>query len=86
MMPLQKRLNVIPKASPLRKLNPIVDADGLLRVGGRIPLADIPWEEKHPIIVPKKHHIAILIVRHYHENVAHQGRHLTEGAVRSAVL
>lgn len=78
--------DVISKSSPLRKLNPIVDADGLLRVGGYIPLADIPWEEKHLIIVPKKHHVATLLVRHYHEQVAHQGRHLTEGAVRSAGL
>ncbi|XP_076832060.1 uncharacterized protein LOC143477359 [Brachyhypopomus gauderio] len=80
------RGDVLPKSSPLRKLNPVVDADGLLRLGGRISLADIPWEEKHPIIVPKKHHIATLLVRHYHEQVAHQGRHLTEGAVRSAGL
>ncbi|KAI4892094.1 hypothetical protein NFI96_003231 [Prochilodus magdalenae] len=85
-MCLQRSVNVIPKSSPLRKLNPFVDADGLLRVGGRITLADIPLEEKHPIIVPKKHHIATLLVRHYHEQVAHQGRHLTEGAVRSAGL
>ncbi|KAK0140804.1 hypothetical protein N1851_022207 [Merluccius polli] len=80
------RGEVVPKSSPLRKLNPIVDADGLLRVGGRIPLADVPWEEKHPIILPKKHHVATLLERHYHEKVAHQGRHLTEGAVRSAGL
>ena len=80
------RSEVVPKSSPLRKLNPIVDKDGLLRVGGRIPLADIPWEEKHPIIVPRKHHVATLLVRHYHAKVAHQGRHLTEGAVRSAGL
>ncbi|XP_076144361.1 uncharacterized protein LOC143126351 [Alosa pseudoharengus] len=76
----------VSKSSPLRKLSPIVDTDGLLRVGGRITLAGVPWEEKHPIIVPKKHHIATLLVRHYHEQVAHQGRHLTEGAVRSAGL
>ncbi|XP_056093862.1 uncharacterized protein LOC130072671 [Rhinichthys klamathensis goyatoka] len=80
------RGEVVPKSSSLRKLNPIVDKDGLLRVGGRIPLADIPWEEKHPIIVPRKHHVATLLVRHYHAKVAHQGRHLTEGAVRSAGL
>ncbi|KAI4903063.1 hypothetical protein NFI96_009859 [Prochilodus magdalenae] len=52
------RGDVIPKSSPLRKLNPFVDADGLLRVGGRISLVDIPWEEKDPIIVPKKHHLS----------------------------
>ncbi|KAI4900718.1 hypothetical protein NFI96_009188 [Prochilodus magdalenae] len=47
------RGDVIPKSSPLRKLNPFVDADGLLRVGGRISLADIPWEEKHPPLSPR---------------------------------
>lgn len=80
------RGEVVPKSSPLRNLNQFVDTDGLLRVGGCIPLADLPWEEKHPIIVPKKHHVATLLVRHYHEKVAHQGRRLTEGAVRSAGL
>ncbi|CAG5950439.1 unnamed protein product [Menidia menidia] len=28
------------------------------------------WEEKHQINIPKKHHIASLLVRHYHEQVA----------------
>lgn len=76
----------VPKSSSLRKLSPFVDADGVLRVGGRMPSSDEPWEEKHPIIVPGKHHISTLLVRHYHEQVAHQGRHLTEGALRSAGL
>nr|XP_034311351.1 uncharacterized protein LOC117684215 [Crassostrea gigas] len=31
-----------------------------------------------------RHHIAILIVRHYHEQIKHQGRHITEGSIRSA--
>ena len=44
------------------------------------------WEEKHPVILPKNHNVSTLLVRHYHEQVAHQGRHLTEGAVRSAGL
>lgn len=36
------------------------------------------------MIIPKAHHIATLIVRHYHKEVIHQGRHFTEGAVCSA--
>lgn len=77
----------VPKVSSLQKLNPIIAEDGLLRIGGRIAAAaDLSWEEKHPIIIPKNHHIATLLVRHYHEQVAHQGRHFTEGAVRSAGL
>jgi hypothetical protein len=36
-----------------------------------------------PIVIPK-HHVSHLIVRHYHEKVHHQGRSITEGAVRNA--
>lgn len=73
-----------PEQSTLKKLNPIVDEDGLLRVGGRLSCADLSKEEKHPLIIPHTHHIATLLVRHFHEQVAHQGRHITEGAIRSA--
>ena len=41
-------------------------------------------EEKHPLLIPRRHHIATLLVRFYHEQVVHQGRHITEGAVRAA--
>ncbi|KAL4009046.1 hypothetical protein ACER0C_002898 [Sarotherodon galilaeus] len=68
----------------LKKLNPVVDKDSLLRVGGRLSAADLTENEKHPLIIPSTSHIAMLIVTHYHEQVAHQGRHITEGAIRGA--
>ncbi|XP_037387155.1 uncharacterized protein LOC119261637 isoform X1 [Pygocentrus nattereri] len=71
--------------SPLGKLDPFVDG-GLLRVGGRLRAADLLDAEKHPLIIPGNHHVAILLVRHYHNQVAHQGRQFTEGALRSAGL
>ncbi|KAJ8381227.1 hypothetical protein SKAU_G00020050 [Synaphobranchus kaupii] len=75
----------LPKQSPLKKLNPVTDEDGLLRVGGRISAApDLSREEKHPLIIPRTEHIATLLVRFYHEQAVHQGRHITEGAVRAA--
>ena len=74
----------LPNSSPLVTLNPIIDPDGILRVGGRLKDATISTNEKNPIIIPKGHHIATLLARHYHEVVKHQGRHLTEGAVRMA--
>lgn len=77
---------LVSKRSPLRKLDPFLDSDGVLRVGGRTSLSAISWEEKHPIIIPKSNHIATLLVRYYHEQVVHQGRHFTEGAIRSAGL
>ncbi|XP_057699895.1 uncharacterized protein LOC130920590 [Corythoichthys intestinalis] len=74
----------IAKTSPLWNLNSFIDSEGLLRVGGRTSLANLPYDEKHPLILPKRHHVSTLLVRYYHQDVAHQGRHLTEGALRSA--
>lgn len=72
------------KDSRLLTLSPALGADGLLRIKGRLKNADLETREKAPIIVPGKHHIATLLVRHYHEALHHQGRHFTEGAIRSA--
>ncbi|VDI23532.1 Hypothetical predicted protein [Mytilus galloprovincialis] len=64
-------------------LDPFIDENGLLRAGGRLSNANIFPNELKPLIIAK-HHIATLLKRHFHEKVAHQGRHLTEGALRSA--
>ncbi len=74
----------IPKSSPLFTLNPLIDENGLIRIGGRMSRVITGFDESNPIIIPRQHHIAILIVRHYHEQSQHQGRHFTEGAIRMA--
>ncbi len=74
----------IPPSSSLWKLHPILDQNLLLRVGGRIEQPGLSMNEVHPIIVSGQHHLATLFVSHYHEAVKHQGRHLTEGAIRMA--
>lgn len=63
------------------KLSPFLDQDGPLRVGGRTSSSDMSFDDKHPVIIPKTH-TATLLVKHYHDQVAHQGRHFTEGALR----
>ena len=73
----------LPSTSPLRKLSPTVDAEGLLRVGGRLEHADMKSEERHPLILPSSHHATTLIVHHHHAKVQHQGRHFTLGTIRS---
>lgn len=35
-------------------------------------------------ILPAKHHVSTLIVRKFHADVKHQGRHLAEGRIRSS--
>ena len=68
----------------LRKLNPFIDADGNIRVGGRLNKSEVPYVEKHPLILPKKSHITMLLIRRIHSENKHQGRHITSGAIRTA--
>ena len=77
-----KKGEALPKDSPLKALDPFIDADGLLRVGGCIREAELQPDEKSPLIIPGKHHIATLLVRHHHQKMQHQGRLFAEGALR----
>lgn len=74
----------IPKDNSLPTLNPVIGEDGLLRVRGSISQANTGHDEKNLIIIPGCHHLAVLIVRCYHEHGQHQGQHLMEDAVRMA--
>ena len=42
--------------SQLASLTPFIHND-IIRVGGRLRRADIPLDSKHPIILPKRHHL-----------------------------
>ena len=67
----------VKKSSKLGNLRPVL-VDGVLRVGGRLQKAVVlSWDEKHLMVLPKRHHVSQLIVRHYHESAAHSGREQT---------
>ena len=72
------------KKSRLYGLDPFIDDDGVLRVGGRLRRSSLDSIEKHPAILPKDHHVSELLIRHYHQTVHHQGRQITHVAVRQA--
>lgn len=55
-----------------------------MRVSGRLRRSDLNFDEKHPILLPKGHHLSTLLIRHHHEKFRHQGRQITHGAVRQA--
>lgn len=44
----------IPEKSKLESLNPTLDKEGLLRLGGRIGRSELNYEMKHPVIVTIK--------------------------------
>jgi hypothetical protein len=64
----------IKKSSSLKSLNPYVDSQGVLCVGGR--LSESKSCEKNPIIIPGSHVIAKVVAREFH-NEAHLGTEWT---------
>ena len=60
-------------SSRLIKLKPIMKEDGVMRVGGRIPMAPTTADAKNPMILPKDHHITTILIRHVHEVNGHCG-------------
>ena len=70
---LKSKKAISPK-SPLIKLSPRIDQNGIIRMDGRLTNADhLPCDVKHPIILPRGHHVTKLIVKHYHEKANHAG-------------
>ena len=69
----------------IHKLNPVLDDGGLLRIGGRLKNAPIPYEARHPLILPYKHEVSNLIVMHYHEQTGHAGQDYVLSHVRENV-
>ncbi|XP_048576716.1 uncharacterized protein LOC116603307 [Nematostella vectensis] len=72
------------RGSPLYRLDPFLDSDGILRVGGRLRRTEMNYEQKHPVLLPRKHHVSQLVALHHHVKVHHQGRLITSGATRQA--
>ena len=53
--------------SPLAKVTPYLDIDGVLRVGGRLTNAPLQHCTKHPIILPRSSHLTRLIILQVHD-------------------
>ncbi|XP_072050041.1 uncharacterized protein [Amphiura filiformis] len=76
-----QRNQQVSKTSNLCNLNPML-SNGLLKVGGRLHNACITEAAKHPLILPKHHHVGDLIIRHIHQQCNHQGRNHTLAELR----
>ena len=70
------------KCSSLYRLDPYLDTDGLLRVGGRLRNASISEGAKHPVILPRRSRVTQLILQYCHEAIKHQGSGMTHNEVR----
>ena len=68
----------------LYKLNPFMDSDGLLKVGGRLRRSSFPDGLKHPVLLPKDSCFTGRVIARSHEKVAHSGKGMTLNEVRSS--
>ena len=72
----------VQKNSPLRKLNPMIDDQGVIRVGGRISQSSLTWAMKHPIILPKGHRVSEMIIQEQHRKSGCMGKNMVLASVR----
>lgn len=54
----------------------------MLRIGGRLTNANIPYENKHPVLLPRQDHIVDIIIDFYHRVNCHTGAHLLMSIIR----
>ncbi|XP_058792665.1 uncharacterized protein LOC131665048 [Phymastichus coffea] len=59
--------------SQTKTLEPFLDNDGVIRVGGRLDRSSLPYDERHPILLPGPTHLAQLVIRWAHERSLHGG-------------
>ncbi|XP_031346826.1 uncharacterized protein LOC116173472 [Photinus pyralis] len=72
----------IPTGSKITSLNPFIDQDGVLRVGGRLSNSLLTYSEKHPCIIGAKSHLAHLLIIDAHQKTLHGGLQITLAYLR----
>lgn len=73
----------IGKGNHILRLNPFLDSQDLLRVGGRLTNSIIPFSQKHPIILRDSHHFARLVASDVHQRTLHGGQQIMIAEIRS---
>ncbi|XP_055589664.1 uncharacterized protein LOC129741877 [Uranotaenia lowii] len=65
-------LQQLEKSSVLYRLTPVIDDNGVMRMGGRMEQAEhIPFDTKFPIILPKDNLITTRLLQFVHEKCGH---------------
>ena len=74
--------NGVSRSSSLFKLDPFLDNNGVLQVGGRLSRSKLTSNEAHPVVLPKTSNITEAVVIWSHETIGHGGRGLTLNNLR----
>ena len=73
----------ISKQNNIYKLDPFLDEKYILQIDGRIRRFTLEYRLKQLVLLPREGHITSVIMRYYHEKVAHTGREITINEPRS---
>ena len=65
-----RRKKAVKSSSNIAKLDPFLDHNGTFRIGGRINNGTLPYEVKHPVLLPRRSHITTALLLHVHEKTA----------------
>jgi hypothetical protein len=71
--------------SRLMALTPFLGEDQLLRLGGRLGRAKLPYDVLHPPIIPGNHPLARSIIRAFHDSMHHAGTDFVLSHVRQHI-
>lgn len=77
-----KRGRHVDTKSKLLNLNPFIDNEKIIRVGGRIKHSNFDFEKKFPAVLPDKHIFSKLLVRYEHVRLLHAGPQLLLASLR----
>ena len=79
-----KTSNRVPDSWKVSQLSPYLDSQDIIRVGGRLKNANVPFSFKHPALLPKNHPLTEAILMHYHRETKHQGAHISHASIMQA--
>ena len=66
--------NGVNRSSSLFKLDPFLDSNDVLRVGGRLSRSKLTSNKAHPVVLPKTSNITKAVVIWSHKTIGHGGR------------
>lgn len=69
-------------SSPLKKLDLFIDSYGIIRIGGRLSNSNLPYEAKHPALLPKHDHITHMLIDYFHRLHCHTGANVLTSLLR----
>lgn len=73
----------IDKKSPLSRLTPFIDGDGIMRLSGRLSRSEMPYDTMHPIVLSNKCAIAQHIIYDAHHVTRHGGIQLMQQYIQN---